>query len=144
MCLTLVLNTYSTPAHAAANTGRQFLTSVVYGTLAGTLVGAATLAFTSSPADNLNNVARGASYGLYTGILLGIWVAYLLPDPKDPYSQQYQYQAPPPPPPPPADGPQSQFRSNKIEDLGRVAVYPLLPAPDAPGRWGVGMTINAF
>lgn len=50
--------------------------SAAYGTLAGTIVGAATLAFSDKPGDNLNKVARGASIGLYAGILLGLYVAY--------------------------------------------------------------------
>lgn len=53
--------------------------SCTYGVLAGTLVGAATLAFTDKPSDNLNKVARGASLGLYTGILLGLYVVYIVP-----------------------------------------------------------------
>ena len=48
--------------------------SCSYGVLAGTLVGAATLAFTEQPGQNLNKVARGASLGLYAGILLGLYV----------------------------------------------------------------------
>jgi hypothetical protein len=51
----------------------------MYGVLAGTLVGAASLAFTKRPGDNLNRVARGASLGLYTGILLGLYVVYIVP-----------------------------------------------------------------
>lgn len=50
-----------------------------YGVLAGTLVGAATLAFEDRPSENLNKVARGASIGLYTGILMGLYVMYLVP-----------------------------------------------------------------
>ncbi len=59
--------------------GREFIMSCTYGVMAGTLVGAATLAFSSSPASNLQNVARGASIGLYLGIALGYYTAYLLP-----------------------------------------------------------------
>lgn len=53
--------------------------SCTYGVLAGTLVGTASLAFTSKPSDSLNRVARGASLGLYTGILLGLYVVYVVP-----------------------------------------------------------------
>lgn len=70
-------------AHAADNTGREFMMSCTYGVLAGTLVGAASLAFTSRPGDNLNKVARGASLGLYTGILLGFYVVYIVPSLED-------------------------------------------------------------
>jgi hypothetical protein len=61
---------------AKADSTREFMMSAAYGTLAGTIVGAATLAFSDKPGDNLNKVARGASLGLYAGILLGIYVAY--------------------------------------------------------------------
>jgi hypothetical protein len=61
------------------NAGREFVMSCTYGVMAGTLVGAASLAFTSKPSDNLNRVARGASIGLYAGILLGLYVIYIVP-----------------------------------------------------------------
>ncbi len=66
-------------AHAATSPEREFIMSCTYGVMAGTLVGAATLAFSSSPGNNLQNVARGASIGLYLGIALGYYTAYLLP-----------------------------------------------------------------
>lgn len=53
--------------------------SCSYGVMAGTLVGIASLAFTNQPGKNLNRVARGASLGLYAGILLGLYVVYGLP-----------------------------------------------------------------
>ena len=58
----------------AADPMRDFVMSCSYGVLAGTLVGAAALAFTDKPGDNLDMVARGASLGLYAGILLGLYV----------------------------------------------------------------------
>lgn len=64
---------------AQAEPMRDFIMSCSYGVLAGTLVGAATLAFTDKPGDNLNKVARGASFGLYAGILLGLYVVYGIP-----------------------------------------------------------------
>lgn len=63
----------------AGSSTREFIMSCTYGVLAGTLVGAATLAFTDQPGDNLNKVARGASLGLYAGILLGLYVVYVIP-----------------------------------------------------------------
>ncbi len=69
--LTISLGT-SSRAHADAT--RDFLVSCSYGVLAGTMVGAATLAFTDRPGENLNKVARGASLGLYAGILLGAYI----------------------------------------------------------------------
>lgn len=56
--------------------GKEFVTSATYGVIAGTIVGAATLAFTQNPGDKLNRIARGASIGLYAGILLGFYVTY--------------------------------------------------------------------
>lgn len=53
--------------------------SCTYGVLAGTLVGAASLAFVDKPGDNLQRVARGASLGLYAGIGLGYYTVYYLP-----------------------------------------------------------------
>ncbi|MCC6278611.1 MAG: hypothetical protein IT289_11915 [Oligoflexia bacterium] len=76
------------PWNAQAASGKEFTTSVIYGALAGTLVGAATLAFTTNPGDNLNNVARGASYGLYAGILLGVYVSYGLDDDEEEVSTE--------------------------------------------------------
>ncbi len=63
----------------AANPTREFIMSCTYGVMAGTLVGAASLAFTEKPSENLSKVARGASLGLYTGILLGLYVVYVVP-----------------------------------------------------------------
>ena len=66
-------------AAAEGNPTKEFLMSCTYGVLAGTLVGAASLAFTKKPGDNMNKVARGASFGLYGGILLGFYVVYIVP-----------------------------------------------------------------
>jgi hypothetical protein len=65
---------------AQANPEREFIMSCTYGVLAGTLVGAASLAFVDKPGDNLQRVARGASLGLYAGIALGVYTVYYLPD----------------------------------------------------------------
>jgi hypothetical protein len=75
----LLLIFTSLPAHASK--GREFLLSCTYGTLAGTLVGAASLAFTSQPSEKLYRVARGASLGLYAGIILGTYVTQFYRDP---------------------------------------------------------------
>lgn len=58
---------------------KEFMRSATYGVMAGTLVGAATLAFTDQPGENLNRVARGASLGLYAGIILGLYAVYIVP-----------------------------------------------------------------
>lgn len=79
----LILATFVSPsAYAQQQVGpsKEFITSVTYGVLAGTLVGVASLAFTTNPGENLNKIARGASLGLYLGIGLGLYVAYGVPD----------------------------------------------------------------
>jgi len=75
VCFTLMM-----PRQAKADAMRELLMSSAYGVLAGTLVGAATLAFTDRPGDNLKSIAVGASLGLYAGILLGLYVIYVVPD----------------------------------------------------------------
>jgi hypothetical protein len=79
LCLVLVGTMVLIPAKAAAEPMREFIMSCTYGVLAGTLVGGASLAFSDKPGDNLNKVARGASIGLYAGILLGAYIAYGVP-----------------------------------------------------------------
>lgn len=70
------------------NPTREFIMSCTYGVLAGTLVGAASLAFTDKPSDSLYRVARGASLGLYTGILLGLYVVYIVPGMEEPEPEE--------------------------------------------------------
>jgi hypothetical protein len=76
----------SLPNPAKADAMRDFVVSASYGVLAGTLVGAATLAFTDQPGDNLNRIARGASIGLYAGMLLGAYILFGVPGPDDDYA----------------------------------------------------------
>jgi len=53
---------------------RTFLVACGYGTAIGAAVGAASLAFTDDPGSKLNNIAKGASLGLYTGIGVGLYL----------------------------------------------------------------------
>lgn|GEM_PF-1710237 len=66
--------------HARASASREFLMSCTYGVLGGALVGAATLALENNPEGKVDRIAKGASLGLYSGILLGAYVAYVLPN----------------------------------------------------------------
>lgn len=50
----------------------EFLKSCGYGTLIGAGVGVVSLAFEKNPSEHANNVARGASLGLYGGIVYGL------------------------------------------------------------------------
>lgn len=80
LVISLVLGfSFVAPQKAQADAGREFLLSCTYGVLAGALVGAASLAVEDNPGDKLHRVARGASLGLYTGILLGLYVVYVVP-----------------------------------------------------------------
>lgn len=84
-----------TAPQAKADSTREFVTSCVYGTIAGTLVGVASLAFTNQPGENLRNVARGASLGLYAGILLGFYVTQVVSDGDELQPQPLQGEPPP-------------------------------------------------
>lgn len=101
---------------ADASESREFIMSCTYGVLAGTLVGAATLAFESQPGDKLYKVARGASLGLYAGIALGLYVVYGVSDEPDPN----YYDVPGLPPP------EGALRRSKRPSLPVVSVYPLM------------------
>ena len=83
-CRRILLSLFALPLFlslpAKANPEREFIMSCTYGVLAGTLVGAASLAFVDKPGDNLQRVARGASLGLYAGIALGVYTVYYLPN----------------------------------------------------------------
>ncbi len=61
---------------------RLYITTSAYGTMAGAITGIGSLAFYESPSKHLNNVAMGASLGLYVGILMGTYMIYLTPDEK--------------------------------------------------------------
>ena len=69
--------------------GKELITSATYGVLAGTIVGAATLAFSDNPGDNLQRIARGASLGLYAGIALGLYVTYGVPTEEEDEDSEY-------------------------------------------------------
>ena len=77
--VTVLLVIMALPQVGRAEAGREFLLSCTYGILAGALVGAASLAVEDNPSDKVHRVARGASLGLYSGILLGLYVVYVVP-----------------------------------------------------------------
>ena len=81
--------------NAGADPGKDFVMSCTYGVLAGTLVGTATLAFSDKPGDNLNRIARGASIGLYAGILLGLYVINLSSTPTEDEALPTGFREPP-------------------------------------------------
>lgn len=102
------------PRSSEAEPMRDFIMSCSYGVLAGTLVGAATLAFSDKPGDNLNKVARGASFGLYAGILLGLYVVYGVPNQEEAEIRdqlgQYQFKR----------------EARKVAELPRLLISPVI------------------
>ena len=64
--------TIQAPRARADEDIKKFLRTCTYGVVAGALVGAASLAFAEDPGSNLNPIARGASFGLYGGIIVGL------------------------------------------------------------------------
>ena len=102
----LILSLSFSASSARADMVRDFVVSCSYGVLAGTMVGAATLAFSEKPGDNLNKVARGASLGLYAGILLGAYVVFGGPSEDEDAA--------------------AQLRGTVMKEPPRFQVYPLL------------------
>jgi drug/metabolite transporter (DMT)-like permease len=61
---------------SAADDMTVFLKSSGYGAAAGAVLGLASLALSENPDSKINNVARGASLGLYAGIGFGLYTLY--------------------------------------------------------------------
>lgn len=59
-------------AFASENVFREMFQDALYGGAAGTLVGAAIMAFTSKPANHLDYMAYGAAAGVLTGATYGL------------------------------------------------------------------------
>lgn len=121
--------------------GGEFATSVVYGTLAGTIIGVGTLAFTDNPAGNLNAVARGASWGLYAGIALGLYVTYGVGDDEEEEGVEGEQQPGAPQPAPGLDGEDDQALFNLKK--ARVAFVPVVQQ-SAQGQKGFGAALQVF
>lgn len=52
---------------------KAFLKSCAWGVVGGASAGVVSLAFTDKPSESWNNVAKGASLGLYVGIGVGLY-----------------------------------------------------------------------
>lgn len=52
---------------------KEFLKSCAVGTMGGATLGVISLALEDKPSESWNNVARGASLGLYAGIAYGLY-----------------------------------------------------------------------
>ncbi|RME15006.1 MAG: hypothetical protein D6797_07575 [Bdellovibrio sp.] len=127
--------TFSFMSPVKASPEREFLMACTYGTLAGTLVGVASLAFTDKPGENLRNVARGASLGLYLGILLGLYVIYVVPA-----QLEEQNEAPATPPDKILEEEDSLLKGA----LRRTQVFPLLGRKGEIDGWMAQYQILSF
>jgi hypothetical protein len=59
------------PCHAAETAFKEIVQDSIYGGIAGTVVGAAVLAFTHKPGDHLEYMAYGAAAGVLGGAAYG-------------------------------------------------------------------------
>lgn len=65
----------ATPCLAEENAMKTVLEDAFYGGLAGSLVGAALMAFTKKPADHIQNIGIGAGVGVLVGASYGAFSA---------------------------------------------------------------------
>lgn len=72
--LILVFLMQSIPLTIEAQTMGKFLNRCLWGTAIGAGVGFATLVASDKPGESWNNVARGASLGLYAGVAYGVYM----------------------------------------------------------------------
>lgn len=66
----MISTAWTSPAQASEFT--RFLRTCAWGTLGGALVGTASLILEDKPSEHTINIARGASLGLYAGIIYGL------------------------------------------------------------------------
>ncbi|WP_050792914.1 hypothetical protein AB1A81_09675 [Bdellovibrio bacteriovorus] len=76
LLILVLLQTQSVQAQSL----KRFLTSCAWGTLGGAAVGVVSLAVEDKPSQSWNNVARGASLGLYAGVAYGVYSMNKQPD----------------------------------------------------------------
>jgi len=66
------------PCHAAETAFKEIVKDSIYGGLAGTVVGAAVMAFSSKPGDHLEYMAYGAAAGVLGGAAYGYFTSRAL------------------------------------------------------------------
>lgn len=81
---------------------KRFLQACAWGTALGAGAGVVSLALTDKPSESWNNVAKGASLGLYAGIAYGI---YQINAPEPQYNQHPDFSLSP------------QFHEGKIDGV---------------------------
>lgn len=68
-----LLASWTVPANAADNPLKIVLEDAVYGGVIGTLLGAATIAFTDHKSDHIDNIGYGAAIGIMAGAGFGLY-----------------------------------------------------------------------
>lgn len=68
-----LLASWSTQATAAENPLKIVLEDAIYGGVIGTLIGAATIAFTDHKSDHIDNIGYGAAIGVIAGTGFGLY-----------------------------------------------------------------------
>lgn len=84
LALALILGLHLQTAQASGL--KSFVKTCALGAVAGAAVGLASLALEKNPSDSWNNVAKGASLGLYAGIGYGVYQINQEPEPLPAYS----------------------------------------------------------
>lgn len=67
IAITAAILSFATPSFAAQSAFEDLFSNAFYGGLAGSLVGAAVLAFADKPGDHLEYIAQGAAIGIIAG-----------------------------------------------------------------------------
>jgi uncharacterized membrane protein YebE (DUF533 family) len=73
LMVTVLVSAGAVPAMAAESQMKVVLEDAVYGGLIGTLLGAATWAFTDNKSDHVDNIGYGAALGVMAGTAIGVY-----------------------------------------------------------------------
>lgn len=87
--LMVFISTHVITMSAARADFQGFLKTSLYGALVGTGVGIVSLAFENRPGENVSNVTRGASLGLYAGIGYAVYESQVVKE-ETPSTKLYQ------------------------------------------------------
>jgi hypothetical protein len=94
--------TFLIPTLVQAADLKRFLKTCAWGTVFGAGAGVVSLAFSDQPSEHWNNVAKGASLGLYAGIAYGV---YEINQPTPQYDQHPDFSMAP------------QFHEGKVDGI---------------------------
>jgi hypothetical protein len=120
------------------NKAKVYVTTSTYGVMAGSMVGVATLAFYKKPGTHLRNIAIGASLGLYTGIMLGTYLVYFVPDMKKSQSAPAP-SAPTPKSSEPEGDPDDPLGIGKGGAFNEIPTFVPIASVNPDGSWQAGL-----